>query len=189
MFLLRLPSDDQVVAHLEAQAALPFTYPGVGSTRDAVDLPPGWQVDHARAPLGRGDVCWAAAVDALTRWAMFDQGWVRVHDPALPIVEGAVAGIIVRSLGLTVLAAARIVYVLDEPHRFGFAYGTLPGHVERGEERFSVERDPATGEVFHDLLACSRPGHPLAWLGYPWTRSQQRRFARGSMAAMQAACR
>ena len=41
----------------------------------------------------------------------------------------------------------------------------------------------------HDLLAFSRPGHPLAWLGYPWTRSQQRRSARGSMAATQAAAR
>jgi uncharacterized protein (UPF0548 family) len=28
----------------------------------------------------------------------------------------------------------RVVYVLDEPERRGFAYGTLPGHPESGEE-------------------------------------------------------
>jgi len=34
--------------------------------------------------------------------------------------------------GVWFLNAARIVYVIDEPRRFSFAYGTLPGHAERG---------------------------------------------------------
>jgi uncharacterized protein (UPF0548 family) len=78
------------------------------------------------------------------------------------------------------------VYVLDEtsPVRcVGFAYGTLPGHAARGEERFSIEWH-SDDTVWYDLLAFSRPGHWLIWLGYPCVRRLQRRFALASLAAM-----
>ena len=34
----------------------------------------------------------------------------------------------------------RIVHVTDEPERFGFAYGSLEGHAEGGEELFLAEQ-------------------------------------------------
>jgi uncharacterized protein (UPF0548 family) len=70
---------------------------------------------------------------------------------------------------------------------FGFAYGTLPAHPERGEERFLVEWNRADDSVWYDLLACSRPGHWLARLGYPYARYEQAKFRRLSGLAMQAA--
>jgi uncharacterized protein (UPF0548 family) len=78
------------------------------------------------------------------------------------------------------------VYVVDEPRRFGFAYGTLREHVERGEERFLVEHRPDDG-VWYDLFAFSTPQHVLARLASPIGRALQRRFAHDSMAAMQRA--
>ena len=71
--------------------------------------------------------------------------------------------------------------------RFGFAYGTLPDHAEKGEERFSVEWHHEDNSVWYDILAFSRPNHPLARLGLPLTRRLQRRFARDSKRAMVAA--
>ena len=72
---------------------------------------------------------------------------------------------------------------MDEPRRFGFAYGTLPGHVEQGEERFLVERtDDDT--VWYDILALSRPRHILTKIGYPFVRRLQKRFGRESAATM-----
>jgi uncharacterized protein (UPF0548 family) len=68
--------------------------------------------------------------------------------------------------------------------RFGFAYGTLPHHVERGEERFCVEWRHADDSVWYDILAFSRPHHPLLIPGYPVARIVQRRFARDSKRAM-----
>jgi hypothetical protein len=68
--------------------------------------------------------------------------------------------------------------------RCGFSYSTLPDHAESGEERFLVEWGRATGSVWYDILAFSRPRHLLARLGYPWVRRVQRRFARDSAAAM-----
>jgi len=86
-----------------------------------------------------------------------------------------------------ILNACRIVYVIDDTGPtdiFGFAYGTLPGHVERGEERFSVQWNYADDSVWYDILAFSRPNHWLARLGYPYVRRLQKRFARASQQAM-----
>ena len=88
-----------------------------------------------------------------------------------------------RVLGIWWLNACRIVYTFDEPHRFGFAYGTLPGHVDCGEEIFMVERSE-TGTVRYVLKAFSRPRHLLARLAYPVARSHQRKFVRDSKSAM-----
>jgi uncharacterized protein (UPF0548 family) len=89
-------------------------------------------------------------------------------------------------LGLWCLCSARIVYVVDEPNRFGFAYGTLPGHVESGEERSLVERTE-DGTAWYDVRAFSRPRHVLTRIGYPVVRWLQKRFVRESAAVMQRA--
>jgi uncharacterized protein (UPF0548 family) len=95
-----------------------------------------------------------------------------------------------KTFGLWSLNAARIVYVIDEREtqnaRLGFAYGTLADHVERGEERFTVEWQ-ADDSVWYDIYAFSRPKHPLARLGYPITRMLQKRFIAHSLAVMRKA--
>ena len=82
---------------------------------------------------------------------------------------------------------SRIVYVIDEETRFGFAYGTLPHHVEAGEERFLVGWDREDDTVWYDILAFSRPANLLVRLGNPVARRLQRRFARDSLQAMKRA--
>jgi uncharacterized protein (UPF0548 family) len=68
---------------------------------------------------------------------------------------------------------ARVVYVVDEPLRKGFAYGTLPGHPERGEEAFIVDyRDDDS--VWLTIRAFSRPSSWVFWAGYPIVRLMQR---------------
>jgi uncharacterized protein (UPF0548 family) len=89
--------------------------------------------------------------------------------------------------GFWSLNTARIAYLIEESgevERFGFGYGTLPGHSERGEERFSVEWRCKDSSVYYDVLAFSRPKHPLAWLGYPFARLLQKRFSRDSRREM-----
>lgn len=88
-----------------------------------------------------------------------------------------------------VTAAARIVYVVDEPNRYGFAYGTLPHHPVAGEEAFLVEQDEG-GNVSFEIEVFSRPRHPLARLGKPVSRLVQkkttRRYMRGMLEASRA---
>ena len=95
------------------------------------------------------------------------------------ISVGTVIAKVARVYGIVTVNACRIVNAIDEPNRFGFAYGTLPGHVERGEERFLVERKD-NGDVWYEILAYSRPRHWLARIGYPLARLQQARFRRGT---------
>jgi len=68
--------------------------------------------------------------------------------------------------------------------RFGFAYGTLAEHAESGEERFTVEWNRDDDSVWYDILAFSRPRQMLARVGYPVSRSLQRKFAKDSKLAM-----
>ncbi len=184
MLLPRKPDLTKIQSFLDRQRTLPFSYEPVGAT--AGDPPAGFVVDHTRVELGQGLAVFAAGRAALERWEQFRLGWLEAVSFAAPIREGEVAGIVARALGLWWLNACRIVYVIDElsPRRFGFAYGTLPGHVEAGEERFLIETDEA-GRVWYDILAFSRPRHVLAKIGYPYVRRMQKRFARDSAAHVQ----
>ena len=100
-------------------------------------------------------------------------------------------GVLGLHFGLWSLNACRIVYVIEEEasplRRYGFAFGTLPGHVERGEERFTVEWDRADDSVWYEVFAFARPAHLLAKAGSPFVRLVQRRFAAASLRAMAAA--
>jgi uncharacterized protein (UPF0548 family) len=185
MWRLARPSADDVRRHREAQRGLPFSYEAVGATRED-RAPAGFDRDHNRARLGSGAAAFAAARGAIRAWTMFAPPLVWIEPSGIPIEVGEVAGVVAYALGLWWLNAARIVYVIDEPRRFGFAYGTLPGHVERGEERFSVEWLD-DGEVWYDLLAFSRPHYWGARVARPLARRLQRRFVRLSQAAMRAA--
>jgi uncharacterized protein (UPF0548 family) len=182
---LRRPTPAALDAFRAAQAELPFTYPSVGST---VTTPPaGYTVDRTRVQLGEGEATFRAARAALERWEQFNLDWVEAHPGDLPLRPGEVVAVVARLVGVWWVNACRVVYTVDEAERFGFAYGTLPAHAESGEERFMVEWDRTTDAVWYDIVAFSRPRHPLARLGYPLTRRAQRRFARDSAAAMRRA--
>ncbi|MGV8969826.1 MAG: DUF1990 family protein [Microbacteriaceae bacterium] len=76
-----------------------------------------------------------------------------------------------------VRAPVRVVYLVDEPNRKGFAYGTLLGHPENGEESFVVEkRDDES--VWLIITAFSRPASVWWWTVYPVLRLTQEVFTR-----------
>ena len=187
MWHFRPPDVARVRRFLDAQRALPLTYPAAGAT-DGGAAPAGFVLDHNRQRLGRGEAAFARAREDVRRWRMFPATWTAIEPSGAAIASGEVIAILIRALGVWWLNPARIVYVIDEPRRFGFAYGTLPGHAERGEERFLVEWQD-DDEVWYDLRAFSRPRYWAARLAYPITRALQRRFARDSKAAMAAAAR
>ncbi len=185
MFLISKPGKADIDKFIDAKLQSDFSYSEVGSSR--LQPPSGYAVDHNRTSLGSGNFDFEKAKAAIREWKMFDFPWVELCSPETPIEVGEVVAILVKHFGFYSLNAARIVYVIDEPHRFGFAYGTLIEHAESGEERFSVEIDETTGEVFYDLFAFSRPQHILAKLGYPYARRLQKQFAKDSLAAMKRA--
>jgi uncharacterized protein (UPF0548 family) len=180
MFFFCKPAPPVIRAFLEVQARLDLTYSAVGVT--AAVSPAVYRLDHKRIRLGTGEPAFIAAKDALHKWEQFRLGWVEPCWPDTPIEPGQVVGVLARYCGLWSLNACRIVYVKDVPRRFGFAYGTLPDHIESGEERFTVEWQEDNDAVWYDILAFSRPNYFLA--RYPFVRRIQKRFAMDSAAAM-----
>lgn len=188
MFSLAEPTPGRVDAFRSAQSNFEFSYPGVGMS-SAGGAPPGFDLDHNRVCIGHGEPDFEAAVDAIRAWTMFPQPWTRIEPAHAPIVPGTVVAMIARVYGLWWLNACRIVYVVDDQapvRRFGFAYGTLPGHVESGEERFTVALHP-NGEVWYDLRAFSRPHYWLVRAAKPLARQLQARFVRESQQSMKRA--
>ena len=188
MFLINKPTDKSIRRFLDAQKESSFSYAEVGSSRN-VSAASGYNVDHNRVQLGRGREAFDRAIKAVRGWKMFDFAWLKLCWNDAPIEVGSTVAILVNHFGFWSLNAARIVYVLEEAdeavEKFGFAYGTLLEHAERGEERFSVEYHKADESVWYDLYAFSQPNNFFARLGYPASRMLQRRFAMESKAAMQ----
>jgi uncharacterized protein (UPF0548 family) len=148
--------------------------------------PGGFTVDHNRVQLGAGQSGLQSAKTHLMNWKMFELGWLSVWPQRAPLSPGENVVVKVVHYGFWSLNACRIVYLVNETDRFGFAYGTLHDHAEIGEERFMVELKD--GVVWYDILAYSRPGL-LARIGRPLSRPLQKRFARDSMEVMRTATR
>jgi uncharacterized protein (UPF0548 family) len=182
MFRLRKPDEQYLARVREGCRDLPLSYTEVGCTR--AGAPIGYAVDNYRVRLSSGPIVFEKAREALRNWHVLRLGWVQPCWPDAPVKEGALVGTLTRLLGLWAVNVCRVVYVLDEDGpivRFGFAYGTLPGHAECGEERFQVEWLRADDSVWYDILAISKPGGWLTRLGYPLARRLQLRFGRDSL--------
>jgi uncharacterized protein (UPF0548 family) len=183
MFVLGRPSDDRLAGILADVAGADLTYPEVGATRDG-DLPGGYHHVRVTATIGDGPADFAAAADGVRTWRLHrGQGFQVV--PAAPALAPGTDVVVDAPLpgGVHAVAACRVVWVVDEPERCGFGYGTLPVHPETGEEAFVVDRRP-TGEVTVTVVAFSRARHWLARLGGPVARAQQRRATAGYVDAL-----
>jgi uncharacterized protein (UPF0548 family) len=145
-----------------------LTYRDVGAT--AGPLPDGYHHVRKSAVIGHGRQRFTDAASKVMRWGMLRGAGVRVDATS---EVAAVGSEVLVGLG-PVRAPCRVVYVIDDVDRRGFAYGTLPGHPESGEELFAVRFDPATDEVHAEVVAFSR--HATWWsrLGSPVTALMQR---------------
>ena len=183
---LSKPHPEELRARLRGLTDLPLTYWERGATEWA-RLPAGYEHGLATGVVGRGRADWEAARHALSTWKVVPEGdWVELY-PEPRVRAGAQVMVCFRLFGLWWTSPCRVVYVVDEPDRFGFAYGTLPGHVEQGEERFLVERDPVTGVITYGVRVMARAMHPGARLLPSLVRRLQGRFREESVAAVRAA--
>ena len=187
MFFLSRPTAQCIDRFRQTAEQDTFSYPEVGATHEGM-LPERYNMDHNRVRLGQGLSLFNHAYAALQAWNMFELGWVELLHPPEPVAPGQTVLVLARTFGLYSLSASRVIAMIDEEDgqswRRGFSYGTLQHHVERGEERFSVEYHREDESVWYDIVAFSVPQHPLARLGYPISRAAQRRFAVDSKAAM-----
>jgi uncharacterized protein (UPF0548 family) len=173
MFRMRRPDAEHLSHFLARERNAPLTYTEVGASFDDM-MPTGYHHVRAGTDLGMGDSAWERACAGIHAWAAHRGAGMTIVPADAPITEGTTVAVLTSVGPLVVLASCRIVRVVDEDDRFGFAYGTLPAHAEEGEERFVVTRDE-NGTVRFEVAAFSRPHDLLTKLGGPVPRRLQAR--------------
>ncbi|MEV6925994.1 DUF1990 domain-containing protein [Dactylosporangium sp. NPDC051485] len=159
-----------------------LTYSEVGATREG-PLPPGYRHVTRRIRLGSGPEVFRTAAEALAHWRPQRGAGLRVRTGAERAGLGVEFATGIGAGPLRLWVPCRIVWVVDEPDRYGYGFGTLPGHVADGEEAFLLGMD-AGGDVWFEVRAFSRPATWWAKLGGPVTRLVQSRVTDGYAAAM-----
>jgi uncharacterized protein (UPF0548 family) len=179
------PTEMQVRDFLRTQVDQTFSYRPIGATQG--HPPRGFVYDDNHMQLGDGAEIFRRACEALAAWKMFPMSWTRITPAETGEIKvGLTVAMQAHALGLWWLNACRIVYLVDEQapvRRWGFAYGTLPAHLEQGEELFTIEQW-ADGTVWYRVQAFSRPHYWPVKMAAPVARMLQRKFVRDSQAAM-----
>jgi uncharacterized protein (UPF0548 family) len=158
-----------------------FNYREVGAT--AGRLPAGYDHVQQSRLIGQGEALFDSASRALMHWELHRGSGLSVAATATEATEGAevVLGFGVGRIRLSV--PCRVVYVVQEPSRNGFAYGTLTGHPEAGEELFLVSKDEVE-QVTITITAFSRPALWWSRLGRPVGRKVQEAVTRRYLGAL-----
>ncbi|GGQ88576.1 DUF1990 domain-containing protein [Streptomyces asoensis] len=152
-----------------------FTYADVGATRDLPGhCPEGFRPLHVRTRLGEGHEVFRRAAEAVMTWEMHRALGVGIDTSAQRAAPDVDVTVTVAGL---IRAPCRVVWTVDEHRRAGWAYGTLPGHPECGEESFVVDRT-GDGTVWLTVSAFSRAAKWYAKMGGPATRGLQQAYAR-----------
>lgn len=166
----------------EARAADLSYGPPVGHTLD-----PAVPMHTEHLDVGRGRADFLAARDALRTWVGHRGVGFTIVPEGASVVAGDTVLVILRWGPAFVVARNRIVAVIDEPRRFGFAYGTVHGHPERGEESFVVEwrdDDPGGGTVRFTIRVESASASWAAKLVEPLVKRWQFHALRGYLRAV-----
>lgn len=166
---------------LRAAERAAVTYAPVGATLGT--LPAGFRHVRRSRVVGSGAACFESASQQVMGWQLHRGAGVGI-EPSAPVA--ATGGTVLVRIGLgpvRLTAPCRVVLVVDEPRRRGFAYGTLPGHPVTGEELFTVALD-ADDRVRVQIVAFSRPATWWTRLGSPVTSRLQDAITHRYLAAV-----
>jgi uncharacterized protein (UPF0548 family) len=182
---------DHQSAHHSAELSYPARLRGLSIplARGASYLRGPWNVLWESRIISRDRSDFTRARSRILSWQMHRQAGVRVEAGGVSNssdVAGVVPGLrVTLSIGvgpIMIPAPCEVITVIDSDHEAGFAYGTLPGHPEQGEEAF-LARMTDDGTVVGSVAAFSRPV-PWASVGAPVIQRAQRIIARRYLSAM-----
>ena len=181
----------------------PVTYGAIGATQ-APDLlrhpPEGFRASERRRRIGHGAERWQFAWLETMSWGIKKGSGFRVRPVDAPagvlhgdseygpdgsqLVRPGDSAVLLLGWGrLSRSEPVRVVYVVAEPRRRGFAYGTLAGHPLHGEELFTVQwRDD--NSVWIAIRSFSRPSNRWWWAMYPLLRLARELFLRRYLRAL-----
>ncbi len=165
---------------LHRAETLDFNYSHVGASHTHT-TPPGSDAVTESAVVGAGVSQFSLLADGVRTWQIQRRSGVRVAADG-PAREGLNVALAQRFGPAAVVFGCRVVWTIDEPDRNGFAYGSLPGHPEAGEEAFVAELEPDGAVRFH-VFGFTAPGTLATAVARPLTRALTRRALRGYLHA------
>jgi uncharacterized protein (UPF0548 family) len=157
------PSVTELDRLLDRARSSSLTYDHVGSTLAPIDALR--RVHQQQLVLGHGAAAFESATLGLRRWACHRGIRAAVHPADAAVEVGSTLLVVLHAGPASVVVPDRVVAVVDEPDRFGFAYGTLEGHQERGEESFLAELladGTVRGTISVDAVAATLPARLVA---------------------------
>lgn len=154
-----------------------FSYPEVGATIPGGAFPTGYRHLCVRTNLGAGREVFEAAGESVLTWRMHRSVGVGIQATADRAAPGVVVRVLLGRGRFGIAARCMVVWAVEEANRIGFAYGTLLGHPECGEEAFLVELAP-DGQVWLTVTAFSRPNRWYTRAAYPLAVAFQWLYAR-----------
>lgn len=158
-----------------------LTYEEVGATGG--DLPSGYHHARLQRVVGQGRADFDRARVLLFSGEVQRRAGAEVRMSETPLREGTRVDMRVRLGPLVFRIPCLVVWADSTSDACGFAYGTLPGHPERGEERFELRLEPS-GQVVFTIVAFSRPGRWFTRLGGPIARRFQAHMTRRYLDAL-----
>lgn len=151
----------------------PLTYEEVGAT--AGQLPDGYNHLTVHQVIGHGESTFRRPAERLMSWQMHLATGLTVEATTPRAEQDSRVHLRLGWHLLRISFGCQVVYVVEEERQRGFAYGTLQGHPEQGEERFCVEwrEDDA---VVLTITAFSRPGTWWSRILAPISHLLQQRY-------------
>ncbi|KAI3922498.1 hypothetical protein MKX01_006187 [Papaver californicum] len=190
VFLFRQrPSSDQQKACIEKSRGIfnyDFKYRGASAKslsslrNDGKLSKEGFFLNHSRVLVGSGLSTYEKGKKALLTWRHFALNWAFV-DPNTPIEIGSKFCVCAKEVLPWLAMPLQVAYKLKAS--FGFVSGTLQGHLQSGEEWFSIEMDE-NNQVWYEILSFSKPAHFLSFITYPYVQLRQKVFAHQSANAV-----
>ena len=175
-------SPEKTARWLAAAEPTTFTYVGTGATRNN-EAPTGFHALERAVEIGSGRDVFDRAATQLKAWGVQRAAGFQVLGP-LEVTAGATALLVMAVGPVKFVAPIRVVYWIEEADHIAFAYGTLPGHPESGEEYFGLTIDE-TERVRFRVNAFSRAGSLMTHIGQPVVRKIQERATQQYMDALQ----
>jgi uncharacterized protein (UPF0548 family) len=180
-FWFRRPNEEQLEEVLAAQSKRSVTYGSSDLVR--AETPRGFRETGGLVTLGHGQRVFDRAIANIKNWSVHERAGLNVTPPRSEVRESSDVILLMKLLVGYVTVSCRVVSITESKDQWGFNYGTLPHHVERGEESFTVARAPDDTVTFA-VRAMSRPAHFLTKMGAPVARIIQRKATDRYLQAM-----
>ncbi|GAA1496829.1 DUF1990 family protein [Paeniglutamicibacter kerguelensis] len=149
-----------------------LSYPEPGMTEHD-EVPGGYGLLQLRERVGEGQAAFDALAEGLLTWELHRRSGLRTRPDTPRVQLGSRVELGFGFGPARITAPCRVVRLIEEVSRSGFAYGTLAGHPETGEESFAAVLGQ-DGSVYLEIRAVSKHSNRFYRLVSPAAEAAQR---------------